>query len=165
MTINDTIGLFNSLLSQTDKKSERKIYNSFIGTLTALINSDLTELQLQSVEEKLNVLNLKANSENRKKYVTRKLAEFKAFLKDEFSFVSEGYYSGLGMTLGMILGGGIGMALGTGIGVIFGMSNGMVFGMTFGISLGAGFGMMIGLITGRKKDSDAENQNRVLKQN
>ena len=93
MDINDTSELLNTLSSQTDKKSEKKIYNCFIRILTFLKNRDLTENQLQLIQEKLSSLNLKATTENRKKYYKQKLSEFKAFLKNEFSFTTEKYYT------------------------------------------------------------------------
>ena len=89
MNINDASELLNNLLSQTDKKSERKIYNCFIRTLSSLEKRNLTENQSNSIREKLSSLNLKGITENRKKYYKQRLSEFKAFLKSEFSFTTE----------------------------------------------------------------------------
>ena len=60
MNINETSELLNTLLSQTNKKTEKKVYNSFIRTLSSLKNKDLTENQSQLIKEKLSSLNLKA---------------------------------------------------------------------------------------------------------
>jgi len=147
MTINNTIIFFESLLIKTDKKSELKIYENFIATLSDLSDRELTEEQFQSIEEELERLALKSNFENKKRYLSKKLTEFKKYLKDEFSLISEGYYAAIGI--------GIGMSLGIAIGASFGEST--------GIALGLSFGMIIGLAIGRYKDAEAKKQNRVLK--
>jgi hypothetical protein len=91
MDINETSELLNPLLSQTNKKSEKKLYNCFIRTLSSLKKKYLAENQSQLIQEKLSSLNLKTTSENRKKYYKQKLSEFKEFLKNEFSFTSAKY--------------------------------------------------------------------------
>jgi len=45
MNINDTSELLNTLLSETDKKSEKKVYTCFIQTLSSLEKRGLTENQ------------------------------------------------------------------------------------------------------------------------
>ena len=70
---------------------------------------------------------------------------FKAYLKEEFSLISEGYYTAIGMSLGMC----------------FGVAIGTVFGVS-GNSIGFALGMLIGLAIGRNMDIEAEKQNRVL---
>ena len=154
MDINDTSELLNTLSSQTDKKSEKKIYNCFIRILTSLKNRDLTENQLQLIQEKLSSLNLKATTENRKKYYKQKLSEFKAFLKNEFSFTTEKYYTEIGMVYGMIFGTGIGLSIGIAINPILGTS--------IGLSIGTGIGMVLGMVYGARKDADAKRQGRVI---
>ena len=147
MTINDTINFFESLLTQTDKKSEIKVYENFIAILSNLKNRELTIEQLQSIEEELETLDLKSNPENKKRYFSKKLNEFKKYLKDELSLISEGYYTAIGMSLGMS----------------FGVAIGASFGGSTGIALGISIGMLIGLVIGRNKDAEAEKQGRVLK--
>ena len=154
MDINDTSELLNTLSSQTDKKSKKKIYNCFIRILTSLKNRDLTENQLQLIQEKLSSLNLKANTENKKKYYKQKLSEFKAFLKNEFSFTTEKYYTEIGMVYGMIFGTGIGLSIGIAINPILGTS--------IGLSIGTGIGMVLGMVYGARKDADAKRQGRVI---
>jgi hypothetical protein len=154
MNIKDSTDFFNSLVSQTDKKSERKIYNCFIGTLTSLNEKDLTEKHLQSIQEKLSVLNLNVNVGNRKKYYKRKLSEFKAFLKDEFSFTSAKYYTEIWMIYGMIYGTGIGLSIGIAINPSLGAS--------IGLSIGTGVGMVFGMLIGARKDAEAKRQGKVI---
>ena len=146
MRINETSEFLERLLSESDKKSEIKVYQSFIDILTALKNRELNQEDVRSIEEELDILKLKEYPENKKKYLRRKLNEFKKFLKDEFSLISEGYYTsiGIGMT--------IGIAIGTSI-----------FGPESGVALGIIFGMVLGLVIGRNMDNKAEKENRVLK--
>jgi F0F1-type ATP synthase assembly protein I len=154
MNINKTSELLNTLLSQTDKKSEKKVYNCFIRTLSSLNNRDLTEDQSQLIQEKLSSLNLNTVPENRKKIYKQKLSEFKAFLKNEFSFTSAKYYTETWMVYGMIFGTGIGISIGTAIGVGLGTS--------IGLSIGTVVGMVLGMIYGTRKDAETKRQGRVL---
>lgn len=66
MNINDTSELLNTLLSETDKKSEKKVYTCFIQTLSSLEKRGLTENQSQLIQEKLSLLNLKATKKQKK---------------------------------------------------------------------------------------------------
>lgn len=154
MNINDASELLKSLLSQTGKKSEKKIYNCFIRTLSSLEKKDLTENQSQLIQEKLSSLNLKATAENRKKYYKQKLSEFKGFLKNEFSFTSEKYYTEMGMVYGMMFGPSVGLALGTAFGG--------ATGTAIGISTGTGMGMVFGMMFGASKDAEAKRQGRII---
>jgi hypothetical protein len=154
MTINDSSEFLNTLLSQTDKKSEKKIYSCFISILASLKKRDLTENQSQLIQEKLSSLNLKATTENRKKYYQQKLSEFKTFLKNEFSFTTEKYYTEMGMIYGMMFG--------TGIGLSIGMAINPAFGTSIGLSIGTGIGMFLGIMYGAKKDAEAKRQGRVI---
>jgi hypothetical protein len=148
MTINEASEFLNSLIAETDKKSEIKVYQNFLGILAALNNKELTPEELRSIDEELELLKLKEYPENKKKYLKQKLNEFKKYLKAESSFISEGYYTAIGLSLGMC----------------FGVAPGIsVFGPESGVALGISFGMIIGLIIGRIIDSKAEKHNRVLK--
>lgn len=155
MTITDASAFLNDLLSQTKNKSETKVYTCFLKTLTALKNKELSENQLQSIVEHLAILDLKAYTENRKKYIKGKHTELLAFLKNEFSFIPERYYTEKGMAMGMALG----VALGTSLGVAIDPK----MGISYGISIGIGVGMAIGMMFGAGKDAEAEKQGLVLK--
>ena len=154
MNINKASELLNTLLSQTDNKSEKKVYNCFIRTLSSLKKRDLTENQSQLIQEKLSLLNLKATTENRKKYYKQRLSEFKAFLKTEFSFTAEKYYTELGMVYGMTFGAGIGLSIGSAINPPLGIS--------IGLSIGTGLGMALGMVYGSKKDAKAKRQGKII---
>lgn len=146
MTITESLGFFKKLQKETVNKREIKIYRSFIAILSNLENRDLTDDQLLSIENEIKILNLGEYPKNKRKYFGKKLNAFKAYLKKEFSLISEGYYTGIGMSLGMC----------------FGVAFGASFG-SLGISSGLAFGMLIGLLIGRYKDLEAKKQNRVFR--
>jgi len=146
MTTDEAIKLFNTLKSQTTKKSELKVYDDFIQTLTMLSKRDLPTGNLISIETKLNDLKLKSNPENKKKYFRKALNSFKEYLKTEFSLVSKGYYTAIGISLGMC----------------FGVAFGSVIQESIGTSSSLVFGMLIGLCIGRIMDVKAEKEGKVL---
>lgn len=154
MNISETSELLNTLLSKTDKKSEKKVYNCFIRTLSSLKKKDLTENQSQLIQEKLSSLNLKVTTENRKKYYKQQLSEFKVFLKNEFSFTTEKYYTEMGMIYGMIFGSGMGLSMGVAFDPALGTS--------IGLSMGTGIGMVLGMIYGASKDAEAKKLGRII---
>lgn len=146
MTIIETSEFFEKLVNQTNRKREIRVYKGFITILTNLKNRKLSEGQVSLIENELKNLALKSNPKNNRRYYSKKLTIFKGFLKDEFSFISKGYYTAIGMSLGMC----------------FGVAIGNNFGAS-GNSLGLILGMLIGLAIGRYKDMEAEKENRVLK--
>lgn len=146
MTIIEASNFFEELLKEAKNKREIRVYKSFSAILSNLKGRDLTEEELLSIENELKTLDLKLNLENKRKYFSKKLSAFKAYLKEEFSLITEGYYTAIGMSLGMC----------------FGVAIGTSFGAP-GTSIGIAFGMLIGLAIGRTKDMEAEKQNRVLK--
>jgi hypothetical protein len=144
MTLNAASDFFKNLITETQEKSEIKVYHKFIAILTDLESKALTNEQLQSIEKELDTLNLNVNSENKKKYFKQKLAIFIKFLKETFSLITEGYYTAIGMS--------------------FGMSFGVAFGAAFSnVSYGLIIGMLIGLIVGASMDSKAKKEGKVLK--
>jgi hypothetical protein len=143
MNINDASDYFESLIIKVNKKSEIKIYETFIAILSDLKNKNLTEEELQSIEEELDMLALKENPENRKKYFKQKLEAFKEYLKEELFLITEGYYTAIGIALGMAFG--------------------AAFISVFDSAASISFGLIIGLIIGYNMDAEAEKQNRVVK--
>ena len=154
MNINKASELLNNLLSQAIKKSEKKVYNCFIRTLSSLEKRDLSENQSQLIQEKLSALDSEAIPENKKKYYSQKLADFVAFLKEEFSFTAENHYKELGMIYGMIFGSGLGLTIGVTIDPVMGTS--------IGLSMGTGIGMVFGMLYGAQKDAEAKKQGTML---
>lgn len=155
MTINETTYFFESLLTETNKKSEIRLYKKFIAILSDLTNKNLSDIQILSIEKELETLKINANPENRKKYFNKKYSELLKFLKDEFSFVLEGYYTGIGMIFGLVFGNSIGLI----IGIVFGSNN----GIALGLSMGPGIGIVLGMLFGATKNAEEKKQNRMLK--
>ena len=154
MTIEKALALFESLRKQTQNKSEQKLYNSFIQILNALNRKHLSDIELRVLHEHLSLLDLKASPTHPKKYYKQRWKTFTNFLKQEFGFITEKYYSEQGMIYGMIFGGGFGMSIGTVINPVMGIS--------FGISIGTGAGMVIGMLIGAQKDVEAKKLGNVL---
>ena len=146
MTTDAAIKFFNTLRTQTTKKSELKVYDDFIQTLTKLDERDLSTENIISIESELDNLNLKTNNENKKKYFSKALNSFKEYLKKEFSLISKGYYTAIGMSLGMCFGVSLGIPILKGIGTPIGLVS----------------GMLIGLVIGAIMDTRAEKEGRVL---
>lgn len=128
MTTDKAIKFFNKLRSQTTKKSELKIYDDFIQTLTRLSKRDFSIEDIISIETKLDALNLRLPPYNKKKHYTKALYNLKDYLNREFSLVSKGYYTAIGTSLGICLG----VAFGTAIE----KSNGITFGTVVGLLIG-----------------------------
>ena len=144
MTIDASNDFFKNLITETQEKSEIRVYNKFIAILTDLDTKALTDEQMLSIEKELDSLNLYINAKNRKKHFKHKLKIFVKFLKENFSLISEGYYTAIGISLGL--------------------SFGVAFGAAFNnVSYGLIFGMLIGLIVGAAMDSKAKKQGKVLK--
>ncbi len=148
MDINEASKILSNLLSKANSKSEKRVYNCFLKTLTFLENNDLPKNEQLMIQEKLTTLQLTDKEGNTKKHYAKKLTDFKSFLKKEFSYTTEKHYTELGVGLGMSLG----ISLGISIGVAIDPSIGISMGITFGSMVG----MMIGMIYGTKKDAEAK---------
>jgi hypothetical protein len=144
MTLKNAVTHFESLVAETTKKSEIKVYQDFIQILSSLEKRDLSETEIQAIETVLDSLDINTTTAHHKKHYIKALQQFKKYLKDTFSLTTKGYYSNLGVGLGMSFG------------VLFGV---VVLGSlerSMGISLGISLGMLIGLLIGRHLDAQAE---------
>jgi hypothetical protein len=150
MTLKNAFNFFESLVSETSKKSEIKVYQEFIKIITGLENKNLSESEIQSIETELDRLNSKSNPENKKKDFKKTLSEFKKYLKDAFPLTPKRYYTNLY--------GGLGLSFGLLFGVVF-LSN---LERSLGISLGLIGGMVVGSIIGRNKDAQAKAGGNML---
>ena len=150
MTLLNAINFFESLKTESSKKSEIKIYNQFIDILKKLENRAFTTDHIQSIEMELDSLKLNSNPDNRKKFFKNALSKFETYLKDTFSLTSQGYYTNLSVTLGMLFG------------VVFGILIGERFEKSLGISFGICTGMFIGALIGRRMDSKVKTAGNVL---
>lgn len=150
MTLQDATQFFQNLITNQTKSSERKIFEQFIKLLRALEHHNLSDAEVLGIEQHLEVLQLGVNSTNKSRNFKRKLHIFKKYLKDKHGLVNKGYYSGIGISLGLCFGMLAGLLFGDSLGI----DNGLVIGMIFG--------MLFGMIIGKKKDTEAAQQNRVL---
>jgi hypothetical protein len=150
MTLQKAINFFESLKTETTKKTEIKVYEKFLHILSQLKTTEFTKDEIQSIEEELDRLNLKSNPKDRKKFFKKALSIFEKYLKDTFSFTTEGYYTklygGLGLSFGLLFGVAI-------------LSN---LERSLGISLGLIGGMVVGAIMGRKKETEAKAAGKML---
>ena len=133
---------------------KKKEYNNLVGIFSELKRKNLTKQQWKSIEDEVEKLRLTAVSEERNIRLRKKRNQLIKFLKNNFSFILKGHFTGLGMSMGI--------ALGTAIGMIFGMLAGIPMGMVYGMMIGAMVGLLAGLILGKIKDNDAEKENRVI---
>ena len=154
MKINDLESFFEIQKEQTKSKQEKKEYNNLVGIFSELKRKNLTKQQWKSIEDEVEKLRLTAVSEERNIRLRKKRNQLIKFLKNNFSFILKGHFTGLGMSMGI--------ALGTAIGMIFGMLAGIPMGMVYGMMIGAMAGLLAGLILGKIKDNDAEKENRVI---
>lgn len=143
MKLQEALNYFKKLESKTTKKSEIKIYQKFIQILTGLESKDLSDFEIQSIELKLDALDLNSNTTNTKRHFIKALHQFQNYLKDSFSLTTKGYYTSMGIGLGASFGIILGIVLLSG------------FERSLGISFGISIGMLIGLIIGRNMDSQA----------
>ncbi|MFT5056042.1 MAG: hypothetical protein ACI80H_000749 [Pseudoalteromonas distincta] len=140
MTITKAHSIFEKLVSKTTKKSELKVYTKFLHILSKLKTRNFSEEETLAIETELDSLALESNPRNRKRQYTKALSKFETYLKDTFSLTTSGYYTRLGMALGMC----------------FGVAGGSLIDRTMGVSSGLALGMLIGLCIGRHMDSLAK---------
>lgn len=150
MTTQEASDFFESLISETTKQSEIKVYEKFNSILVKLRNRNFSKIEIQSIETELESLNLKTYSKNRKKYINKSLNKFEVYLKDTFSLIPKGYYVNRGI--------GIGLTFGISFGIIFLSS----FERSLGIALGMSIGMVIGLTIGLSMESQAKSAGKIL---
>ena len=144
MTLKNALNYFKSLVSETSKKSEIKVYQNFIQIISSLEKRELSETEIQAIETELDALDLNSATAHNKKYYKKALQQFKKYLKDTFSLTTKGYYTNTGVGLGTLFG------------VLFGVVVLGSFERSMGISLGISLGMLIGLLIGRHLDAQAE---------
>lgn len=150
MTLKNAINFFESLKTDTAKKSEIKVYTQFIDVLKKLENKEFTTDQIQSIEIELDHLNLKSDTENKTKFFRNALGKFETYLKDTHSLTSKEYYTNLSVSLGLLFG------------VVVGILIGERFERSLGISFGICMGLFIGAFIGRRMDAQAKAAGNIL---
>lgn len=150
MTLNEACNFFNRLIQTTTNTSEIKVYERFIHLLSKLRSREFSKDEIQSIEAKLDSLNLELTSVGRKRYFKNALSRFETYLVETFSLVSKGHYTN------------IGIGLGSSFGVVFGIVFLSGLERSLDISLGLIVGMLIGVAIGRFLDRKAMSEGRVL---
>lgn len=150
MTLQDAANFFERKTTETTKKTEIKIYKTFLHILTELKKRELSKDEIQSIETELDSLNLKSNPGNRKRYFRKALSKFEQYLNETFSLISKDYYTKLGA------------ALGTTFGILFAVVFLSSWERSMGTSMGWLFGMLIGITIGRYMDAKALREGKVL---
>ncbi len=150
MTLQEAYNFFESLKSETTKKSEIKVYNKFLDILNSVKSREFSKEEIQSIENELDRLDLRSKPENKRKYFKKALSKFEKYLKDTFSLSSKSYYTSLGI------------GLGSSFGILFGIVFLSSFERSLGIALGLSIGMLIGVLIGRSMDAKAKSEGRVL---
>lgn len=144
MKITEAIDYLNKAKKSTNKKSEKKHYDTFIAVLSDLSSKELDQEAVQSIEKQLDKLEL--NKRVKFKQLYSNFSKLKQFLKIKFSYTVEGYYTSLGTALGMC----------------FGIAIGASIGEYLGSSIGMTTGMLIGIAIGKSKDAKAEVEGKSL---
>lgn len=147
MTINKAKDYLNTLLNTSTTKSEIRVYQKFVLVLTGLENRNLSNGQINLIEQKLTALELNQQTKNRKRYIGKKLNTFVTYLDTAFSFILKDHFANYGLSIGMVFGVAIGTA-------IFRDSGGSTTGMCIG--------MFIGYIIGLYLDNEAAKNDKVL---
>lgn len=142
MKIEEALKIVINIRNKSEINSFIKIHTQFIQILSDLKSRDLTENQKTLIEVELDEIILKIEASKEKKQLNAAVEEFKKFLNEKLSLISEGHYTSYGMVFGMLAGTLVQMYLGY-------------------LSMLAG--MIIGLIIGMLLDAEAQKQGRVLK--
>lgn len=154
MKISELTIFFKNRKSESIKKSEQKVYKSFVEIFSDLNQKNLSEKQKQKINDKIEMLQLTSVSSEKTKKLKEKRNKLIKYLNENFSLIPRDHYTKLGMSTGIALGAPIGMT----VGIFSGIFLAMIYGMLFGAVLG----LVIGLILGKIKDNSAEKRNRVI---
>lgn len=112
-----TIIFLKKQLSKTNKKSEIKTFEKFIGILNNLKEKDLNLEQIDGIESYIKYLELDKIPSFSNEMFKQKLSKFKKYLKTKLRFVPNRYYSNIGISfaisfaIGIIATNGIGIEI------------------------------------------------------
>ena len=154
MSIQEALDVFKNLLAEAIQRREIRIYKKFIGLLSGLNKIELSKEQIQLIEQQLDDLKLKSRPDKMMKFYNKKYAAFEQNLRTKHSLSTEGYYTAIGLSLGL--------SLGTGLGISFGAPFGDGVGISIGLSFGAGIGLIIGMLIGAHLDAEAKKNGKTI---
>ena len=144
MKITEAIIFLEDAKKRSNKKSEKKHYDIFIAVLTDLNSKELDQDQFLSIEKQLDTLELTKKVSF--KQLHSNFSKLKQFLKLKFSLTVEGYYTSLGIAIGMCMG----------------IAFGGLIERYLGASIGMTLGMLVGIAIGKSKDAKAEVEGKSL---
>ena len=150
MTLQEAYNIFESLKTETTKKSEIKVYEKFLHILSKLKIREFSKDEIESIEATLEDLQLEVNHENRKRHFKKSLSKFEDYLRLTFLLTSKGYYTNRYAALGLSFG------------LLFGLTILSNLERSLGFSLGLIGGLVVGSVIGRKKDKEAKANGKVL---
>ncbi len=104
MKIYQSSQIFEELLEQSTKRSEKKYYHRILGILNSLDERNLTGEERHSIEEKLDELNLNIKPVPSFREVKQRTEQLLKFLRASLSLIPQGYYMTLGISLGLAFG-------------------------------------------------------------
>lgn len=150
MTLRKALDYFKRMASDSNNKTEIKVYKEFIRILSKLEDKSLSGSEIKDIENELERFDLYNNSTHHKKYYAKALAQFEKYLKDHFSLTTEGYYTKIGIALGMTFG------------LLFGVVSLSSLGRSTGIAIGLSLGMAVGLFIGRHLDKKTLSEGKTI---
>lgn len=150
MTLVETHKYLEKLIATTNSKAESTIYKEFIQVIMGLEKMTFSEIERQSIEQKLDTLNLKINPRNKKRHFSKALKHFKGYLKAHYNLTTRGYYTTIAVGLSSLLGGIVGILL-------F-----LAFDSPWGIQTGLFLGLLIGFLVGGNMDSHAKDTGKII---
>jgi len=79
MLLKDALNHFRNLESEATRKSEVRIYQKFIQVLTRLEDRDLSDDEVQSIEEALDAFDLNSTTTHYNRHWNKALRQFELF--------------------------------------------------------------------------------------
>jgi len=131
-----------------------KTFEQFALFLSDLESLNLEQGELNSIEAKIDKLNLKKEVKNKRRYLVKKWRELEGYLIKRHKIVRNGHYQSAGAAYGAIIGclpSFIPLAL-----------NASMFYIVLVLILGFSFGIYLGYLVGKRFDLSALKENRVL---
>ncbi|UBM58627.1 hypothetical protein LAG90_17650 [Marinilongibacter aquaticus] len=150
MTLQEAYTFIEKLKDESKSKSEIKLYDRFLYMLMELRKRDFSTEEMQAIEMELESLHVETGTKDRKKKIRNVLREFEKYLMQTFSLVSAGYYTNLGV--------GLGLSFGAVLGIVFLSS----IERGLGIAFGSTFGLLAGTLIGHYLDAQAKAAGNVL---
>ena len=146
MTLDQATSQIQAILDKPVSRRDRQTLARFQSLFQFLSKAGLSGPQVETLEVTLGKLSLNSVSDSSGESLQKQLRRFKRFLKDEFGYSAKGFYTNLGVALGLTFGVAIGAALQH-------LDNGFI--------IGAMGGMFLGGIWGRVREQRAVKSGQI----